>query len=65
MFSTHHDKNQSQDKDVTFDVESVAPPSKTLKERRLQKIKTLFGEQTRAEYNLGKLLRLKTKQMDR
>ena len=65
MFSAHRDKNQSHDKDVTADVKSVAPPPKTLKEERLQKVETLFEKQTWAEHDLGKLLHLKTKQMDR
>ncbi len=65
MFSAHRDKNRSHDKDVTPDAASVAPPPKTLKERRLQKVKTLFEKQTRAAHDLGELLRLKTKQKDR
>ena len=64
-FSAHRDKNQSHDKDVTPDAASVAPPPKTLKKGRLQKVETLFEKQTRAAHDLGKLLRLKTKQMDR
>ncbi len=46
MFSAYRDKNQSHDKDVTPDVKSVAPPPKTLKEERLQKVETLFEKQT-------------------
>ena len=65
MFFAHRDKNQSHDKDVTPDAASVAPPPKTLKEGRLQKMETLFEKQTRAAHDLGELLRLKTKQMDR
>ena len=42
MFSAHCDKNQFHDKHVTYDAASVATPLKTLKERRLQKVKTLF-----------------------
>ena len=65
MFSAHRDKNQSHDKDVTPDATSVPPPSKTLKEGRLQKVETLFEKRTQAAHDLGELLRLKTKQMDR
>ncbi len=65
MFSAHRNKNQFHDKDVTPDVASVAPSSKTLKEGRLQKVETLFEKQTQAAHDLGKLLHLKTKQMDR
>ena len=65
MFSANRNKNQSHDKDVTPNASSVASPPKTLKEKRLQKMETLFEKQTRAEHDLGKLLRLKTKQMDR
>ncbi len=65
MFSAHRDKNQSHDKDVTPDAVSVAFPPKTLKEERLQKVETLFEKQTRAAYDLSKLLHLKTKQIDR
>ncbi len=46
IVSAHVDKNQSHDKDVTPDAASVALPPKTLKERRLQKVVTLFDKQT-------------------
>lgn len=65
MFSTYHDKNQFHDKDVMLDIASVTLPPKTLKEGRLQKKETLFEKQTRVVYDLGKLLHLKTKQIDR
>ena len=65
MFSAHRDKNQSHYINVTPDAASVIPPAKNLKEKRLQKVKTLFEKQTRTAPDLGKLLRLKTKQIDR
>ncbi len=65
MFSAHRDKNQSHDKDVTPNIASVAPPPKTLKEGRLQKMETLFEKQTGAAHDLCELLHLKTKRIDR
>ena len=65
MFSAHRDKNQFHDKDVTPDASSVAPLPKILKKRKLQKVETLFEKQTRAAHDLGELLHLKTKQIDR
>ncbi len=65
IFSAHRDENQSHDKDVMSDAASIAPPPKTLKEEGLQKVETLFEKQTRAAHDLGRLLCLKTKQMDR
>ncbi len=46
IFSTHREKNQSHDKNVTPDAASVASPPKTSKEGRLQKVETLFEKQT-------------------
>lgn len=65
MFSAYCDKNLSYDKDVMFNISSVAPALKTLKKGRLQKIEMLFEKQTWVAHNLGKLLRLKTKQIER
>ncbi len=65
MFSAQRDKNQSHDKDVTLNAAWVAFPPKTLKEGRLQKVETLFEKQTWVAHDLSKLLRFKTKQIDR
>lgn len=42
IFSIYCNKNQFHDKNVIFNIISVTFLSKTLKKRKLQKIKTLF-----------------------
>ena len=65
MFSAHCDINQFYDEDVTLDTALVVHLPNNLKEGRLQKVEVLFKKQTQAAHNLGKLLYLKTKQIDR
>lgn len=65
IFFTHYNKNLLYDKDITPNAILIAPPPKTLKERRFQKIETLFEKQTRFAHNLSKLLCLRIKQIDR
>ena len=60
MFSAQHNKHQSHNKDVTPYIPPAASPSQTL-----QQVKSLFEKQTQVAHDLGELLRLKTKQIDK
>lgn len=64
-FSAQHNKNQSHNKDVIPDIAPAASLPQTLKEGKLQQVETLFEKQTQASHDLGELLRLKTKQIDK
>ena len=44
---------------------SAPPPPKNLRGKKWQKVETLFESQTRAVHDLGELLRLKTKEIDK
>ena len=65
MFSTQHNKHQSHNKDVIPDIAPAASPPQTLKKGKLQQVETLFEKQTQAAHDLGELLRLRTKQIDK
>lgn len=54
IFFAYYDKNQFYNKNITVNIISVFFLSRTLKKRRLQKVKILFEK-------LNKLLYLKTK----
>ena len=60
MFSAQHSKHQSHNNDVTPYIPPAASPPQTL-----QQVKSLFERQTQAAHDLGELLQLKTKQIDK
>ena len=65
MFSFQYNKHQPHNKDVIPNIAPAAPPPQTLKEGKLQKVETLFKKKIRAVHDLGELLRLKTKQINK
>lgn len=65
IFLTQDNKQLSYNKNFILNIAPIVSPFQTLKEGKLQKVKTLFKNLIQAIYNVSKSLYLKTKQIDK
>lgn len=65
MFSVQRNRNRSHNTNLTSESAPASSLVQPLRKDKIQKVEMLFESQTQAVYNLGELLRLETKQLDR